>query len=231
MAWVAIPFTLGAARRLVVEAGARERAEADRRLVDAERLRLATEVHDVVGHGLAAIQMQADIALHVRDRRPEQADLALEAISRASAEALTELRTTLAEFTPGTARRHARPGAARSAAGPGAGRGCRRRPGRDRGGGPLPAEVDLAAYRILQEALTNVVKHSADPRAEVVIAHRPDGIDLTVANQHLGDGAYVEGFGLTGMRRRVAALGGSSRRAGRAGRFVVRATAADGGTT
>lgn len=82
-AWVAIPFTIGAARRQVADARDRERAEADRRLVDAERLRVAHEVHDVVGHGLAAIQMQADIALHVRHSRPDQADTALAEISRA----------------------------------------------------------------------------------------------------------------------------------------------------
>lgn len=207
-AWVAIPLTLGAARRLVVEAGVRERAEADRRLVDAERLRLAHEVHDVVGHGLAAIQMQADIALHVRDRRPGQTDLALEAISRASAEALTELRTTLAAITP-----------ASSAPTPGLARLDALRARVEEAGvevdlrleglpRPLPSAVDLAAYRILQESLTNVVKHSAHPRAEVVVAYGADQLVLTVANQHLDAVPHADGFGLTGMRRRAEQLGG-----------------------
>ncbi|MGH8776696.1 MAG: sensor histidine kinase, partial [Jiangellaceae bacterium] len=102
-AWSAATFValLGHLFTNVTQAGARERAAADQRLVDAERLRLAQEVHDVMGHGLAAIQMQADIALHVRKARPEQSGAALEAISRASAEALDELRATLAVITPG----------------------------------------------------------------------------------------------------------------------------------
>ena len=203
-AWVAIPFTIGVARRLVAEAGTRERAESERRLVDAERLRLAQEVHDVVGHGLAAIQMQADIALHLRRPTPEQAHVALEAISRASSDALAELRATLAAISPdGRARRRARdraptPGLARVDT-------LRQRvedagvtvevavDGQPR---PLPAAVDLAAYRVLQESLTNVVKHSPHPQARVEIAYRPGEVTLTVANQDLVAGSHVEGFGI-----------------------------------
>jgi signal transduction histidine kinase len=217
LAWVAIPFTLGLARRLVAEAGARERAESDRRLVDAERLRLAQEVHDVVGHGLAAIQMQADIALHLRRTRPEQAGEALEAISRASAEALAELRTTLAAIAPrehtADESRAPTPGLARlddlvarvSDAGvtvDAAVTGARR---------PLPPSVDLAAYRVLQESLTNVVKHSAHPHAVVEVGYRPGAVRLRVANQDLASRSHAEhadGFGIAGMRRRVAHLGG-----------------------
>lgn len=213
-AWVAIPFTLGAARRLVVEAGARERAEADRRLLDAERLRLAQEVHDVVGHGLAAIQMQADIALHMQDSRPEQAGEALQAISKASSEALTELRNTLAAITPDQTEPDLRaptPGLAKLDA-------LVQRvedagltvavtiTGRPR---VLSPAVDLAAYRIMQEALTNVVKHSAHPRAEITIEHRRDEIILRVTNENLDALQHTDGFGITGMRRRVAHLGGS----------------------
>lgn len=208
LAWVVVPFTLGAARRLVVEAQSRERAESDRRAADAERLRVAQEVHDVVGHGLAAIQMQADIALHLRDRRPEMATEALSAISAASAEALDELRTTLAALSPG----------ATAAPTPGLARVddlC----ARVRGAGvdvdltvdgtpsPLPAAADVAAYRVLQEALTNVVKHSAHPRARVTIRHRTGSVDLKVSNQALGPG-HADGFGITGMRRRIEQVGG-----------------------
>jgi signal transduction histidine kinase len=217
LAWVAIPFTIGLARRLVAEAGARERAESDRRLLDAERLRLAQEVHDVVGHGLAAIQLQADIALHLRRTRPEQAGEALEAISRASAEALAELRATLAAIAPGEHRpdesRAPTPGLARlgalvarvtdagvsvNAAVTGAWRA-------------LPPSVDLAAYRVLQESLTNVVKHSAHPYAVVEVGYRPGAVRLRVANPDLGsrsDEGHTDGFGIAGMRRRVAHLGG-----------------------
>jgi signal transduction histidine kinase len=231
-AWVAIPFTVGVARRTVQEAVARERAESERRLVDAERLRLAQEVHDVVGHGLAAIRMQADIALHLQRTKPGQAHVALEAISRASSDALAELRTTLAAISPSPAdgdpeNRAPTPGLARVDE-------LRRRV-EDAGvtvelvvhGPPrtLPAAADLAAYRILQESLTNVVKHSPHPMATVEIAYRADAVTVTVANQDLAAGDHVEGFGIAGMRRRVAHLGGTlTAGPARPGVFEVRAT-------
>ena len=218
LAWLAIPFTLGVSRRLVVEARSRERAEADHRLVDAERLRLAQEVHDVVGHGLAAIQMQADIALHVRRTRPDQttqADEALAAISKASSEALEELRATLAEIRPEAASaeesRGPTPGIAKLDA------LCER----VRAAGVdidlvvvgeqrlLPPAADLAAYRILQESLTNVVKHSPHPHAEVKLQYDGDGIIVTVTNRDVEPGQYREGFGIVGMRRRATQLDGT----------------------
>jgi signal transduction histidine kinase len=90
---------------------------------------------------------------------------------------------------------------------------------------PLPAAVDLAAYRILQESLTNVVKHSPHPRAAVEITYRPGEVVLSVANQDLPANEHTEGFGIAGMRRRAAHLGGDLV-AGPAGpgRFAVRAT-------
>ena len=95
-AWVVVPYAVGATVRLNRQAVARERAETVRQRVYDERLRVAQEVHDVVGHGLAAIKMQADIALHLLPKKPDQAESALTAISRTSTEALDELRTTLA---------------------------------------------------------------------------------------------------------------------------------------
>ncbi len=91
-----VPFAIGVTVRVSMDARARDQAELVRQHVDDERLRVAQEVHDVVGHGLAAIKMQADIALHVLARKPEQAEAALNAISRTSTEALDELRATLA---------------------------------------------------------------------------------------------------------------------------------------
>ena len=220
-AWVVVPFALGLARRMVAEAQQRERAETERRIVDAERLRIAQEVHDVVGHGLAAIQLQAEIALHLRQSRPEQADAALTAISAASAEALTELRATLA---PGPA--VGAPGLDR------AGRLCDRVratgvsvdltvSGPER---PLRTAADLTAYRVLQEALTNVVRHSAHPRAEVTIDHQPRTVELRIRNQAL-DVEHAEGLGIGGMRRRVEQLGGTlTAGPGTNGTFTVRAT-------
>jgi signal transduction histidine kinase len=245
-AWVAVPFTAGVARRSVLDARSRERAESDRRLVDAERLRLAQEVHDVVGHGLAAINMQATIALHILSseqsrsseqslsgergagRDPAQAGRALEAISRASADALAELRATLAEIAPsgtGDAARPPTPGLARLD-------DLRRRVddagvavevtthGRPR---PLPDAVDTAAFRVLQEALTNVVKHSAHPRALVDVTYGRDSVTLTVTNQDLAPDGQADGFGIAGMRRRVEHLGGTLRAGPGRGTFEVRA--------
>jgi signal transduction histidine kinase len=218
-AWVIVPLTLGAARRQVVEAQARTRAEAERRIVDAERLRLAQEVHDVVGHGLAAIQIQADIALHLGDRKPEQAHQALTAISAASAEALTELRAALSPIAgapaPGLERVPDLCERVRSA-------GVAVDLSVDGVPGPLPAGADLAAYRVLQEALTNVVKHSAHRRAGVTIGHRPACVELRVTNQAPGTG-HVDGFGITGMRRRVEQLGGTLTAGHDAGTFEVHA--------
>ncbi|XVU29303.1 sensor histidine kinase [Actinoplanes sp. CA-054009] len=202
-AWVIVPFTLGAARRLVVEAQGRERAETERRIADAERLRLSQEVHDVVGHGLAAIQMQADIALHLRDSRPALAHEALTAISAAAFEALEELRATLAGVPPS-------PGLS------GAADLCDRL--RAAGvsvtltvHGPattLPAATDAAAYRILQESLTNVLKHAAQRQATVTIHHHPTAVDLRITNP-APPLPHTDGFGITGMRRRAAHLGGT----------------------
>ncbi|MGK5684240.1 sensor histidine kinase [Actinoplanes sp. URMC 104] len=223
LAWVVVPFTVGAARRSVAEAQARERAESERRIADAERLRVAQEVHDVVGHGLAAIQMQADIALHLRDTRPGMAHEALTAISAASSEALAELRTTLAALSHGEATAPT-PGLARvddlcarvRTAGVAVDLTVEGTPG------PLPAAADVAAYRVLQEALTNVVKHAARPWAGVTIRHRPRSVDLRVCNDAPGAG-HADGFGITGMRRRVEQVGGTLTASSDAGTFAVRA--------
>lgn len=214
-AWIAIPVTIGIARRLVAEARARERAESERRKLDDERLRLATEVHDIVGHGLAAIQMQADIALHLAPAKPDQALTALRAISAASAAALSELRSTLGAITPTT------PGgtpAASHAPVPGLASVpelCRRI--RDTGVSvdlrvigarrPVPPEVDVAAYRIVQESLTNVVKHADQPHASVRVDYQAARVALAISSPHDAT-PITEGFGIRGMRRRAEQLGG-----------------------
>ncbi|MDR2998186.1 MAG: histidine kinase [Microbacterium sp.] len=215
-AWVIVPFSAGLARRLVVEYTQRQRADAERQALDAERLRLASEVHDIVGHGLAAIRMQADIARHIANRRPEQADIALEAISRASAEALVELRTTLASISPADMA-----GGRDSLAPP---PGLRRLDdlcARMRESGisvtltitgtrrPIAPAVDLAAYRIVQESLTNVARHSAARRAAVRICFTPDALKIDVVSAATPDTEVREGFGIAGMRRRAQAVDGS----------------------
>lgn len=227
-AWIAVPATVGISRRLVLDARARERAANERRLREQERLRLSQEVHDIVGHGLSAIQMQADIALHLAEAKPEQAITALRAISTASSSALVELREALRAADPDEDGKTAAPrspavGLARlddlcsriRAAGVEV---ELRISGRPR---PLSAALDLAAYRIVQEALTNVVRHAVSPHADVTIDHLGDGgedddggeggesgVTVTVTSPHDGS-AIVEGFGIGGIRRRVTALGGT----------------------
>jgi signal transduction histidine kinase len=214
-------WAIGTVVRLGQEAERRARQDETRRRADEERLRIAREVHDVVGHGLAVINLRAGVALHVVGRRPEQAEVALAAIKRSSKDALEELRGTLAVF---------------------------RRP--DNGGGPwrpapmaegglpvevavtgqragLPAAVDLAAYRIVQESLTNVVRHAGSATATVRVSYQPDALVLEIADTGRGrpsGAARPAGHGIAGMRERAAAVGGTLQ-AGPSGDggFLVRA--------
>jgi signal transduction histidine kinase len=223
-AWVAVPFALGATVRVGRESAARARAEQARQLADGERLRVAREVHDVVGHGLAAIYMQAEIALHLLAKRPEQAEAALAAISRTSKEALDELRVTL------TVVRQEEAGAERAPT-----PGLTQLPElRDRLAGaglpvdvevtgeprPLPVAVDLAAYRVVQESLTNVLRHAGRATAAVRVGYAPTEVSVEVTDTGRGaatagpDGGRSGagpggGHGLAGMRERVTALGGT----------------------
>lgn len=214
-AWLVVPFALGATVRSTREAAARTRVEQARRLADEERLRIAQEVHDVVGHGLAAINMQAEIALHLLPKRPEQAETALTAISRTSREALDELRVTLSVVRrDGATERAPAPGLDQVAA----------LTGRLHGTGlpvtltvtgaqrTLPVAVDLAAYRVVQEALTNVLRHAGVATATVRIDYLPDAVTVEVLDSGRGGpeaAAPGAGHGLTGMRERVGALGGA----------------------
>jgi signal transduction histidine kinase len=213
-AWVVVPFAAGVVLRVTREANARSRAELVRQYAYEERLRVAQEVHDVVGHGLAAINMQAEIALHLLPKRPEQADEALRAISRTSKEALDELRATLAVV------RRSDPSGVRAPT-PGL---ARLKDLVDRMGGTgvpvtvevtgapreLPAVVDLAAYRLVQESLTNVLRHAGPASATVQVAYEPDTLAITVTDTGRGHGpAKPGGHGLLGMRERVTALGGT----------------------
>jgi signal transduction histidine kinase len=213
-AWVVVPFAVGWIVRTARESAARDRTLQAQRFAYEERLRIAQEVHDVVGHGLAAITMQAEIALHVLPKQPQQAEAALTAISRTGKEALDELRATLAVVRSGEAGGELAPQpelarldefVARMA---GAGlavtvkvTGAPRR---------LPAAVDLAAYRIVQEALTNVLRHAGSPTAAVRLDHRPDRLLVEVTDEGRGAPSAAErpGHGIPGMRERAVALGG-----------------------
>jgi signal transduction histidine kinase len=205
-AWIVVPFALGVSLRLHAENAARARA----RHADEERLRVAQEVHDVVGHGLSAIQMQAEIALHVLPKQPEHAVTALAAISRTSREALDELRVTLALVRSDA--RAPLPGLARieALAGRTSDSGVPVRVQTTGAPRPLPGAVDLAAYRVVQESLTNVLRHAGPAAATVRMDYGPDEVCVEISDTGVGPGiGDVGGAGIAGMRQRVAALGGT----------------------
>lgn len=193
----------------------RVRDEQQRRQAIQERLRIAQELHDVLGHHLSLINVQAGVGLHLMDREPEQARVALSTIKQASAEALREVRSVLGALHPDgeAAPRTPSPRLAHlDGLTVDAGlpvhttvRGDAR---------TLPAELDRAAYRIVQEALTNVRRHAgAGATATVMIEYGPE--DLVVQIEDDGGQAGpvaapgAEGGGISGMRERAAALGGS----------------------
>src|SRR5205085_772573 len=193
----------------------RTRAEESRRRASEERLRIAQDLHDVLAHNISLINVQAGVALHLMDEQPEQARSALTAIRQASKEALGELRSVLGVLrqvdeepprapTPGLADLDDLVRGTEAA-------GLAVRTHIDDTPRPLPAGVDLAAYRIVQEALTNVARHAGPAVATVRVAYG-DG-ELTVEVEDDGRGRAPTstsggGNGIPGMRERAAALGG-----------------------
>jgi signal transduction histidine kinase len=176
-----------------------------------QRLGLAQELHDVLAHNISLINVQASVALHLLDEQPAQARPALTTIKAASHDALQELRTALDLLRLGD-------DAPRTPA-PQLGdldalvRGVRAggldvQLVREGEAAPLPAAVELAAFRIVQEALTNVTRHANATSVSVRVRHRNgDGVDVEVLDDGVGGGAAA-GNGITGMRERAAALGG-----------------------
>jgi signal transduction histidine kinase len=202
-------------RRERVQEAARTRAEEDRRRAGEERLRIARELHDVLAHNISLINVQAGVALHLMDEQPGQSRSALVAIKQASGDALRELRSVLdilrqgtdAPRTP-TSGLDSLDGLVANAAG--AGLEVRTRvEGTPR---PLPTGVDLAAFRIVQEALTNVTRHAGPATATVLVAYGDGDLTVQVDDDGCGNGAPGAtpggGNGLRGMRERAAALGG-----------------------
>jgi signal transduction histidine kinase len=209
--WLTAVIGIGTAVRYQLDALAARREQADEhrhRLAEQERLRIAREVHDVVAHSLAMINVQAGVAAHVADRRPEQAKEALLNIKAASASALKDLRATLAVLRSGEDKAPA-PSLAQAAE--------LLEHARDAGltvdvhgeAGDLPAPVDAAAYRILQESLTNVVRHADQPKhVDVRFERHPGAFTLRVRDDGRGTTQPTPGHGLRGMGERAAALGG-----------------------
>jgi len=203
---------------------AQQEREADV-LVANERLRIARELHDVVAHSMSVITVQADMGRLVFDRKPAAAAAALGVIETTGRDALAELRRMLGVLRDNDSRSALEPApglagldglVARTAA---AGvtvdvvvRGTPR---------PLPAGVDVSAYRIVQEALTNVVKHAGTPTCRVTIVYGPDAVLLTVADDGRGGPPGPGGHGLVGMRERAALCGGELRAGPTSGGFEV----------
>jgi signal transduction histidine kinase len=215
---LAAGFAVGSRRTAIDTARERaERAETTReaeaaRRVAEERLRIARELHDVLGHHVAVIGVQAGVAETLLASRPEAARTALEHVQDASASVLTELAALVEVLRePGDD--------ARAGPAPGLGgldelvddarsTGLDVRVTTDGEPHPLAPVVDLTAYRVVQEALTNAHKHG-DGSAALQLTYADGSVSLEVANRvRTGVVEGVGGHGLVGMRERVAAVGG-----------------------
>ncbi|MER7706739.1 histidine kinase [Kitasatospora sp. NPDC097605] len=245
IAWILLPGAFGDAVRTRrahlaaieerAERAERTREEEARRRVADERIRIARDLHDVVAHHIALANAQAGIAVHLLDRHPAQAREMLSHLTDATGSALRELKATV-----GLLRRADDPQAPLEPA-PGLDRlpdlvGAFERAGLpvrlavEGEPQPLSPGVDLTAYRILQESLTNVAKHAAGTGADVTLTYSGSRVLLTVANDRPACAAAPAvapsggGFGLIGMRERASAVGGrltADRRPG--GGFLVSA--------
>ena len=237
-ALIFVPFFAGLAMRQqrlrtqtlerLTEQLAREREERARTAVAEERTRIARELHDEIAHAMSVIAVQADAAEGALAKDPALVQRPLIAIRQTAREALADMRRVLgglrgderAELAP-------EPGLARlgalleqtRAAGLAVELRVEGEPA------PLPPPLDLTAYRILQEGLTNVRKHAAAHRVEVVIRYRRDAIGVEVSDDGDGAGASAgSGRGLAGIRERVALLGGEFVAGPRARGFALRVT-------
>jgi signal transduction histidine kinase len=235
VAWVPFALIIGAAWLLGYFVGDRHvyaarleertaeleqaREELARRAVAEERLRLARELHDVVAHSMSVIAVQSGVGAHVAESRPEEVGKALaaiEATSRATLEELRRLLGVLRQDSESQASLAPVPGLAdlEGLLGEVAKAGLAVRLRVEGTPLPLPAGVDLSAYRIVQEALTNVVKHAGPAQAQVTIGYRDRDVTVEVTDDGrgaaapAGDGRGGTGHGLVGMRERVAAFGG-----------------------
>jgi signal transduction histidine kinase len=215
-----------------IEAQRHIKEEEARRLASEERVRIARDIHDVVAHNISVINVQAATALHLADRQPERAIEALSTIHGMSRQALIELRSILGVLrtvdddlprdpAPSLSHFHDLVATARSA-------GLRVRVEGEKLGSGLPKSVDVAAYRIVQEALTNAARHAAGSTAVVRIA-RDDGhllVEVEDDGGHKAEdlAASGSGNGIAGMTERAEALGGTLAAGARpGGGFCVRA--------
>ncbi|MGI5459912.1 sensor histidine kinase [Streptomyces sp. CA-249302] len=229
-AWLLLPTSLGTVSRLraayldAVQARAehaeRTREEEARRRVTEERMRIARDLHDVVAHHLILANLQAGAVVRQLPGRPEEAARLASELSGTTASAVRELKATVGllrhngdaeeplQPTPGLAQLPALAASFEHA-------GLAVRVSTEGEPGPLSAGADLTAYRIVQEALTNVTKHAATREAEVRLVYSAGTLAVTVANE--GTGAPVVpappggGYGVMGMRERARSVGGRLR--------------------
>ena len=211
------------------ERAERERDEQARRAVAEEQARIARELHDVLAHNVSVMVVQAAAARDVFDSRPERAREALRSIEQTGRSALQELRRLLGAVRTEDTSLAPQPGLARlpelvdqvRRAGLDVDLQVEGRPQ------PLSAGVDLAAFRVVQEALTNTIKHAGASAADVRVLYDGGRVDLVVADNGVGPTANGSngGQGLIGMRERVALYGGELETTTRpGGGFLVRAS-------
>lgn len=228
--WMLVPTAIVALAMARRRASRAAQEDAVRRAAYEERLRVVRDIHDIVGHSLSMISLQSAVALRVMDADPTQARTSLEAIRSSSKESLAELRAALGVFreeeavvntgevplapTPTLASIGALVAEVSSG-------------GVDVVLAPLPAEAGIsaatqtAAYRIVQESLTNAVRHAPGRRVRVALTRHPDALGVRIADDGRPAGEVVEGGGLAGMRQRAEALGGSLSAQPTADGFVV----------
>ncbi|MGH2805769.1 MAG: sensor histidine kinase [Actinomycetota bacterium] len=190
------------------------REELARTAVTEERLRIARELHDIIAHSLSMIAVQSGVGAHVIDDRPEDAKAVLLNVEQASRGALNEMRALLGMLrdVDGTAGRTPLPGLADLSglieqverAGPTVDVQVR---GDERS---LPSGLDLTAYRVIQESLTNIVRHAGAERARVNLNFTPASLVIEIVDDGRAAAAPSNGgLGIEGMRERLAAFGGS----------------------
>jgi len=199
----------------------RERQESALRATREEQERIARELHDVIAHSVSVMVVQAAAANDVFERQPERAREALSSIEESGRSALTELRRLLGIVrTDDPGSREPQPGLAalESLVEQVRATGLEVELELETSLGELPAGVGLSAYRIVQEALTNTLKHARASRARVQIARRGQELAIEVSDNGSGPGeAAGNGHGLIGMRERVALLGGELEAGAQAG--------------
>jgi signal transduction histidine kinase len=200
--WLVVPWSIGALVQVRAAATQRARAELMARAALEERIRIAREVHDIAGHGFSAVAMQAGVALVVFDEQSTQVRESLEAIKATSTKALDELRALLDETQQGQGLRDLSSlvDSVRAAGLP---------VRLDFEPVAVPRSIDQTAYRVVQEALTNVLRHAGPTSADVRIRRERGQVVVEVTDHGVGVAEVRPGRGLAGMRSRVDAVGGT----------------------